>query len=449
MKKLILSLSCLVLMGDIVAQNNWNFKNVPSSIKRKEGGSELFFAVRNSMPMNHSMWVTYSLTGKNSGANPNSDFNTFNFVDTVKFGNNDTVITLTFRAVLDGLIEGNDTFVLKLTNASMGTIVTPDSTTIIVEDSTAAPITGRQLYQIGAIRGANKDGIPDSINRSCSVRGTLYGINRRTLGTGYRMFICDGTGCMGMYSTKSYSILPTVNEGDSVEISGIIEEFNGLGQIQFNATGDTIRKLGFNSNLRKPKVVTALDENTESYLVKLDGLTLVSGSWFKDSAFDLKMKNSGGNEFSIRIENKPVSNFGAPDAIKSGVTYYITGIGSQFDNSSSKPFTKGYQLLPRKLSDISTTNSSISENSKNSEISVFPTLVKNTIHLYFESTTTEKASVQIIDLLGKIVKSENVQIVNGENLITLGQLETLNSGNYFIQLQSSSFQLNKQFSIVR
>ena len=450
MKKLFILLSCLAFFGNIVAQN-WNFKNVPGTVTRKEGGSELFFQVRNSMPMGHSMWVTYKITGKNAGADPNTDFITFNYVDTIVFNNNDTTKTLRFNAKLDGIAEGNDTFVLKLTNASMGTIISPDSTIIIVTDSIPAPITGRPLYTIGAIRGANKDGVPDSLNKTCTIRGTLYGINRRT--TGYQMFICDGTGCMGIFSGKTYSILPTVSEGDSVEISGIIDQFRGLGQIRFNSIGDTIRKLGFRT-INSPQTVTSLNENTEAKLVKVDGLSLFSGTWLTDSAFDLIMKNTSGTEFSVRIENKPIANFGIIDTIKSGMVYTITGMGSQFDPASSAPYTKGYQLLPRKLSDIIKTGttggggSSIS-NSSQKEVSVFPTLVTNTIHLFLESKSNESGSIQVVDLLGKVVKSEKVKIVNGENLITLGQLETLTPGNYFIQLQSSSFQLNKQFSIVK
>lgn len=458
MKKVLFSLFSFLVFFENQAQV-FSLKSMPASgvIFRKEGGNAVTIDIRNTMPMSHSMSVKFELKGKNAGAMVNTDLEQFSnglLFDTIQFGNNDTVRRFSFKPILDGINEGNDTFIFKIFTPSMGSIGSPDSVFIVITDSTAAPITGRPLYQIGAIRGANKDGIPDSINKTCSIRGTLYGINRRT--TGYQMFICDGTGCIGMFSGKTYSILPTVNEGDSVEISGIIDQFRGLGQIRFNATGDTIRKLGFKA-INSPQTVTSLNENTEARLVKVDGLSLFSGTWLADSAFDLTMKNSGGTEFSVRIENKPSTNFSAPAAIKTGEVYSITGMGTQFDQASSAPYTKGYQLLPRKLSDIVKTGtggggggggSSIS-NSSQTAINVFPTLVKNTIHLYFESTATEKASVKIIDLLGKIVKSESVQIVNGENLITLGQLETLNSGNYFIQLQSSSIQLNKQFSIVK
>lgn len=452
MKKVLFSLFSFLVFFENQAQV-FSLKSMPASgvIFRKEGGNAVTIDIRNSMPMNMLMSVKFELKGKNAGAMVNTDLEQFSnglLFDTIQFGNNDTVRRFSFKPVLDGINEGNDTFIFKILTPSMGSIGSPDSVFIVITDSVAAPITGRPLYQIGAIRGANKDGIPDSINKTCTIRGTLYGINRRT--TGYQMFICDGTGCMGIFSGKTYSILPTVNEGDSVEISGIIDQFRGLGQIRFNATGDTIRKIGFRT-INSPQTVTSLNESSEAKLVKVDGLSLFSGTWLADSAFDLTMKNSGGTEFSVRIENKPSTNFSAPAAIKTGEVYSITGMGTQFDQASTAPYTKGYQLLPRKLSDIlktGTGGSSIAQTSQTA-INVFPTLVKNTIHLYFESTSTEKASVQIIDILGKVVKLESVQIVNGENLITLGQLETLNSGNYFIQLQSSSIQLNKQFSIVK
>lgn len=445
MKKLVIILSFIISLGEMVAQN-WNFKNVPATVTRKEGGSELFFQVRNSMPMSHTMWVRYTLTGKNSGADKNVDLNTFNFVDTIIFGNNDTVVTLRFRPVLDGVTEGNDTFILKLVQASMGTIVSPDSTTVIITDSTAAPITGRPLYTIGAIRGANKDGIPDSINKSCSIRGTVYGINRRT--TGYQMFICDGTGCLGIFSNKTYANLPTIQEGDSFEISGIIDHFRGLGQIRFSATGDTIRKLGFKT-INAPMTVTSLNESTESKLVKIEGLSLTSGTWLADSAFDLTMKNNSGGTFSVRIENKPSTNFSAVASIKTGEVYTITGMGSQFDQASSAPYNVGYQLLPRKLSDIVKTGTGSIENLHSNELSIFPTIANNTIHAYFQAHKNETASIKIIDVLGKIAKEQTIQLNSGENLITMNGLENLPVGNYFLSLQINNTQISKQFSIVR
>lgn len=432
----------------------FSLKNMPSSgyIFRKEGGSQIYIDIRNSMPMSSTMSVRYKLVGKNADAVVNTDLEAFSnglLTDLIDFTNNDTVQRFSFKPKLDGINEGNDTFIFKITEAvTMGSIGSPDSVFIVVSDSVVPPITGRPLYTIGSIRGTNKDGIPDSINKTCSIRGTLYGINRRT--TGYQMFICDPTGCMGIFSNKTYSILPTVQEGDSVEISGIIDHFRGLGQIRFSATGDTIRKLGFRS-LAAPKTVTTLNEASEGSLVKMEGLSLKSGTWLSDSAFDLVMKNASGTEFSVRIENKPTTNFGAPALIKSGDVYTITGMGSQFDQASSPPFTQAYQLLPRRATDILKTSSggsSIALVEKN-EISIFPTLVKNTMYVYLDAKVNEEIRIDIMDFLGKSVKQQKAKLSIGENIVSVQSLETIPNGNYFIHIQSPSIQYSKQFSIVK
>lgn len=449
MKKLLLLAVCFSILD--LSSQVFTLKSLPASgvISRKEGGSQINIDVRNSMPMNPNMAVRFSLNGKNSGAVVSADLTALSSTgDTIQFNNNDTIRRFTFRPVLDGVTEGNDTFVFKITQAvTMGSIGSPDSVVVVITDSTAAPISGRPLYSIGAIRGTNKDGIPDSIGKSCSIRGTLYGVNRRT--TGYRMFICDGTGCMGMFSGKNYALLGSVQEGDSVEISGYINEFRGLGQIEFNSTGDTIRKLGFNSNLRTPMTVTALNENSEAYLVKVEKLTLKSGTWFADSAFDLIMTNPSNTEFSVRIENKPSSNFSATPLIKSGETYTITGLGSQFDQASSAPFTKGYQLLPRKSADILKVASSISNSNQDLNVNIFPTLVRHNMNIYLESKVNEMANIQITDIVGKPLRKDMVKLINGENILTIDDLEKLPVGNYFIHLQTASFQIFKQFSIVK
>jgi hypothetical protein len=451
MKKYLL-LVTFVLVYAVSHSQVFSLKSIPASkvIVRKEGGSLVNIDIRNSMPMAMIMSVKFSLYGKNMDAIVNSDLEQFSnglLYDTIQFGNNDTIRRFSFKPTYDGFAEGNDTFVFKIFQPSMGTIGTPDSVFIVITDSVTAPITGRPVYTIGAIRGANKDGIPDSINKSCTIRGVLYGINRRAANLGYQMFICDGTGCIGIFSGKTYAIYPTAAEGDSVEISGVIEHFRGLGQIKFSATGDTIRKLGF-STIKDPQIVAALNEISEAKLVKLEGLKLSSGTWFADSAFELKMKNNANVEFSIRIENKPSTNFSAPAAIVTGKTYSITGLGSQFDQTTGTTYTAGYQLLPRKLSDIVSTPNSISSASS-LNFTVFPTLVTNSIHVYLDASINESGSIQVIDLLGKVVREDKIKLNLGENIFQLNQLDILPQGNYILNIQTPNNQLHKQFSIVK
>jgi hypothetical protein len=108
----------------------------------------------------------------------------------------------------------------------------------------------------------------------------------------------------------------------------------------------------------------------------------------------------------------------------------------------------GYQLLPRKLSDIVSTGSSISSVSA-LNFTVFPTLVNNTMHVYMDATLNETVSIQVIDLLGKVVREDKTHLNIGENIFQLTQLDVLPQGNYILNIQTSNNQLYKQFSIIK
>jgi hypothetical protein len=109
------------------------------------------------MPMGHTMSVKFSLTGKNMDAMVNTDLEQFSnglLYDTIQFPNNGITRRFSFKPTYDGFAEGNDTFIFKISQPSMGTIGTPDSVFIVITDSLTAPITGRPVYDIGKIRGS-------------------------------------------------------------------------------------------------------------------------------------------------------------------------------------------------------------------------------------------------------------------------------------------------------
>lgn len=456
MKKHLLILFALLLNMSLFSQVFKLASGSSNTFMKKEGTSG-WIDITNSMAMNHDMSVRFTLVGKNAGAVVSSDLNSLSSTgDTITFGPNATTRRLSFKTTLDGSVEGNDTFIFKLTTAlTMGSIGTPDSVMFIVTDSTAAPITGRTLVDIGKIRGNNKgnstnsniDGTPDSVGITCTVRGVLYGINRRAANAGYLMYICDGTGCMGMISNKTYSLYPNAKEGDSVEISGYVEEFRGLGQIKFQSTGDTIRLLG-TGIVKSPVLVTKLDETTESKLIKVEDLKIKSGTWLADSNFNILMQNTAGTEFNIRIENKPSTNFSAIESIKVGKTYRITGMGSQFDVSTS-PKTSGYQMLPRKMADIEEMATvSVAKNNTDNDIQVFPTQVRDFVYIHIASKAIEKLNLQLIDIQGKVVRNELVSLQTGDNIYKLENIN-LENGIYMLHINSNSIQYTQTINVIK
>lgn len=191
-------------------------------------------------------------------------------------------------------------------------------------------------YTIDQINGTDANGAADSLNVLVTITGVLHCMDFRA-GSGYNMAIIDGSG-EGMYifATNDVSGYTTPMAGDSIEVKGIIDQFNGLLQVRAHAI--TLLESGVATNA--PIVVTALNESTENQYVTLENVTLVTPiATFPTTNTNLDVTD-GTTTFQIRILTS--TNLGGTPAPQG--PFNITGIGSQFDSSS--PYTSGYQLLP-------------------------------------------------------------------------------------------------------
>lgn len=191
-------------------------------------------------------------------------------------------------------------------------------------------------YTIDQINGTDANGAADSLNVLVTITGVLHCMDFRA-GSGYNMAIIDGSG-EGMYifATNDVSGYTTPMAGDSIEVKGIIDQFNGLLQVRAHAI--TLLESGVATNA--PIVVTALNESTENQYVTLENVTLVTPiATFPTTNTNLDVTD-GTTTFQIRILTS--TNLGGTPAPQG--PFNVTGIGSQFDSSS--PYTSGYQLLP-------------------------------------------------------------------------------------------------------
>ncbi|MFN4765330.1 MAG: dockerin type I domain-containing protein, partial [Bacteroidota bacterium] len=209
------------------------------------------------------------------------------------------------------------------------------------------------LRSIASVIGVNSNGVLDSLGARVRLTGTVYGINQYSSSTtpvGLQFVIMDGTGGIMFRRAGTNFGLDTLNpngplvEGDSVELVGVLEQFNGLTQINC----DTILRVASGRTLASPTVVTALDESTENRLVRLNGLVLVGSNWPTStvtSGVNVNVSN-GTSTFVLRI--LPTTNI---DGTPAPTGYFdLVGLGQQFDNSV--PLTAGYQITPRSLADI-------------------------------------------------------------------------------------------------
>ncbi|MFZ9968808.1 MAG: beta strand repeat-containing protein [Bacteroidia bacterium] len=209
------------------------------------------------------------------------------------------------------------------------------------------------LRSIASVIGINSDGVLDSLGARVRLTGTVYGVNQYTSSTtpmGLQFVIMDASGGIMFRRAGTTFGLDTLNpngplvEGDSVELVGVLEQFNGLTQINC----DTVLRVASGRTLVSPTVVTTLDESTENRLVRLNGLVLVGSNWPTNpvtSGVNVNVSN-GTTTFVLRI--LPTTDIdGTPPP--SGY-FDLVGLGQQFDNSV--PLTSGYQITPRSLSDI-------------------------------------------------------------------------------------------------
>lgn len=247
-----------------------------------------------------------------------------------------TTQNVTVSITDNALVDGDRTYVFQLTNLSAGlTLGANEFDTLVVMDDDAP------TYSIATLTTLDANGSPDSLGVAVNLDVVVMGINYGDA-PDVNFYIHDGTGGMGVFSANSFGY--TVNEGDQINIKGEVGFFNGLTQL---VNLDTIIVTG-TGTLPAVTTVTALDESTEGELVKLENVTVVNqADWNTGvgAGFNVDVTD-GTNTYSVRIDKSAdLYSMALP-----GCVLDITGIGSQYDNSS--PYNSGYQLLPRYTADI-------------------------------------------------------------------------------------------------
>ena len=109
----------------------------------------------------------------------------------------------------------------------------------------------------------------------------------------------------------------------------------------------------------------------------------------------------------------------------------------------------GYSTLYYRLSVVDKDGSSKNSNtiavqlsSSQGGISVYPNPVNSILHAYINSGKNEKTMLQVIDMSGKIVAQQSVQLVTGNNAVSV-PVSSLVKGNYILQINGTSMYQSK------
>ncbi len=288
--------------------------------------------------------VTVSLGSETTGSN-GTDFN-FISPNTITFPASSTdSIALDLEILDDNIVQYNEKIFIVLSNPTNSATLDIDTLVINLTDNDYMPVN------IADIRGINGLGVADSLGKRFEVRGVTYGNNLRITSNpssaGLQFTIIDNTGGVGVFAgTNPFGY--NYQEGDSIIVRGTLEQFRGLAQL---GQIDTIILLASNRTLKTPTQVLALGENTESDLVRINGVRMLNpGIWNVSSAsgFNFSAVIEATNDtIQIRVATDLNSLNGTTQPTGS---FDIIGLGGQFDASS--PLTSGYQLFPRGVNDI-------------------------------------------------------------------------------------------------
>src|SRR6056300_1145709 len=198
------------------------------------------------------------------------------------------------------------------------------------------------VVAINTITGVDASGVADSLGTMKWIKGIVTSIDFDGNG-GYSFYVTDGTDGINIYNFADQSGYTTPMMGDSLYIHGEVEQFRGLTELK----PDSIYLLSSGNALPAASIETALDETTESELIKLIGFTLADATQWPASGSSANVDITNGTDtMTMRIDSDTdIDGSTAPVG-----TFDVTGIGSQYDFSS--PYDEGYQIFPRQLTDI-------------------------------------------------------------------------------------------------
>ena len=204
-------------------------------------------------------------------------------------------------------------------------------------------ISSSQVRPISDLHQNNSSGVPTLLNNVVQVEGIVT-VSDQFIDLS---FVQDSSGGVGVFDS---AFVNSVQIGDTLIITGQVTQFNGLTQL-INVTIDSVVGVG---GAPEYMVITAADiedegnggvENLEGRLIRLNGASLSDPdrNWppgGRETASD------GTGSFTI-FSKKDTE---IPFTPKPRGSFDIIGVISQLDINS--PFTSGYEVIPRFLSDI-------------------------------------------------------------------------------------------------
>jgi len=243
-----------------------------------------------------------------------------------------------------------------------------------------------QVIPIDSLRRQDANGVPFLLGQTVTVRGVVT--MSQELGTPL-VYLQDPTGGTIGYDGTFWT---NTNNGDSVQVTGVVTQFNGLTEFTPVSSSTVLASnIPYTSRIVTCSNVRLNGETYEAQLIRINGITAVHNT---SGANVTQWTTSGsGTNYRVLVGNDSVEIriYSSTNIANSPIPPFpfdVVALVSQFD--SSPPYTSGYQILPRSLNDFIVTGGSGPLLSSITYTNILPTSVT----INWQSSTASDSKVR-------------------------------------------------------
>ena len=198
---------------------------------------------------------------------------------------------------------------------------------------------------IGTVKEQDSNGILLTDGYLARIKGNLSVEASVFHPTVSQIYAQDSTGGINIF----HSSLVTAVLGDEITFSGRLEQFGGMAQMVIAGGGEFGYNVDASGTTPAATLITLaqLDETVEGKLVRVENLTVVSGSIPESGNGSITVTDDGGvTNWTMKVDE----DTDIPGSNTPASSFDLVGLANQYD--SSVPYNWGYQITPRQKTDI-------------------------------------------------------------------------------------------------
>ena len=309
---------------------------------------------------------------------------------------------------------------------------------------------------VECLRAVDAAGVASNLSATVAVEGTVIVSNLTFTSYNLTTYIQDGAFGINVYNSGGSVWSMPLDE--QMVVKGQVQQYNGLTELIPASDADLIRLGAAEPVLPVVKSIAEVladAESLEGALVKIEGVSIVSGTWGANA--NVIIEDVSGTNMTLRIDgDTDVDEMAQPGR------FDLIGVVSQYDNSS--PYDSGYQILPRAAADIADLTPFVSidspvsgtENGYDEGISKVELTTSNivgTLRFVNETAGTTQMVSSVAAFVG-LMEGDNTLTVSGTNRLGEAASDTVSvnraviSGNHVALAAIGSIELATGAEIV-